>query len=48
MRPSHISRHRPLAAAGSALEPPVTLRHGTLSLDPPGIELALADVFPPA
>jgi Uma2 family endonuclease len=34
-------------AAGGALEPPLTLREGSVALDPPGIELAVADVFPP-
>jgi len=34
-------------AAGNALEPPIALREGALKLDPPGIELLLADVFPP-
>jgi Uma2 family endonuclease len=33
-------------AGQAALEPPMSLREGTLRLDPPGIELALADVFP--
>jgi Uma2 family endonuclease len=37
--------HRRAAAAG-ALEPPRTLRQGSLMLDPPGIELAAGDVFP--
>jgi Uma2 family endonuclease len=32
-------------AAGGGLEPPVTLREGSLRLDPPGIELAAADIF---
>lgn len=35
-------------AAGGALEPPIVLREGVLALDPPGIELALAEVFSPA
>jgi Uma2 family endonuclease len=35
-------------AAGGTLEPPVTLREGSLELNPPGITLAIADVFPPA
>lgn len=34
-------------AQGDALQPPLTLREGSLKLDPPGIELARADVFPP-
>lgn len=34
-------------AAGGALEPPLTLREGLLHLDPPGIGLAISDVFPP-
>ena len=34
-------------AAGGALEPPVPLQDGALQLDPPGIELAVADIFPP-
>jgi len=34
-------------AAGTALEPPLTLREGSFKLDPPGIEIAVADVFPP-
>lgn len=33
-------------AAGGALEPPVSVQEGTLRLDPPGIALAIADVFP--
>jgi Uma2 family endonuclease len=32
-------------AAGGGLEPPVTLREGSLRLDPPGIELAAAEIF---
>jgi Uma2 family endonuclease len=32
-------------AAGGGLEPPATLREGSLRLDPPGIELAVADIF---
>jgi Uma2 family endonuclease len=35
-------------AAGGALEQPLTLREGSLTLDPPGIELAVAEIFPPA
>jgi Uma2 family endonuclease len=27
-------------------EPPLVLREGALKLDPPGIELAIADIFP--
>lgn len=34
-------------ATGGALEPPLVLRQRSLRLDPPGIELAVADVFPP-
>jgi Uma2 family endonuclease len=34
-------------AAGGAIEPPSVLRAGTVHLDPPGIELAVAEVFPP-
>lgn len=34
-------------AAAGAIEPPVTLRQGALKLEPPGIALAVADVFPP-
>jgi Uma2 family endonuclease len=34
-------------APGGTLHTPATLRKGTLRLNPPGIELALADVFPP-
>ncbi|MGE0849180.1 MAG: Uma2 family endonuclease [Hyphomicrobiaceae bacterium] len=33
-------------AAGGAIEPPATLREGALRLDPPGIELAVAGIFP--
>jgi Uma2 family endonuclease len=33
-------------AAGGALEPPATLCEGSLRLDPPGITLAISDVFP--
>jgi Uma2 family endonuclease len=32
-------------AAGGGLDPPVTLREGSLRLDPPGIALAVADIF---
>jgi Uma2 family endonuclease len=32
-------------AAGGSLGPPVAMREGTLRLDPPGIELVVADVF---
>jgi Uma2 family endonuclease len=35
-------------SAGGALEQPLTLREGSLTLDPPGIELAVAEIFPPA
>jgi hypothetical protein len=35
-------------AAGGGLEPPVTLREGSLRLDPPGIELVAAEIFPSA
>jgi Uma2 family endonuclease len=41
-----VTWHR--RASGGGLEPPQTLREGVLRLDPPGIELALADMFPPA
>jgi Uma2 family endonuclease len=34
-------------SAGGGIEPPQTLREGSLALDPPGIVLAVADVFPP-
>ena len=34
-------------AAASADEPPLRLRDGSLRLDPPGIDLALAEMFPP-
>jgi Uma2 family endonuclease len=34
-------------ATGGTLEPPRTLREGSLQLDPPRIVLAVADVFPP-
>jgi Uma2 family endonuclease len=43
---SEIVWHR--RTADGALRPPVTRRKGSLRLDPPGIELALADIFPPA
>jgi Uma2 family endonuclease len=33
-------------AAGGMLEPPVPLREGFLKLDPPGIALDVADIFP--
>jgi Uma2 family endonuclease len=33
-------------ASGGAIEPPATLREGALRLDPPGIELAVAGIFP--
>lgn len=32
--------------SGDALAPPQTLREGSLRLEPPGIELALTDIFP--
>jgi len=35
-------------AAGGTIEPPLTLREGTLRAEPPGIELAVADLFPAA
>ena len=35
-------------AAADTLLPPLTIRDGLLRLDPPGITLALADIFPPA
>ena len=35
-------------AAADTLLPPLTIREGLLRLDPPGITLALADIFPPA
>jgi Uma2 family endonuclease len=41
-----VTWHR--RAVGGTLEPPLTLREGTLALVPPGITLAIADVFPPA
>lgn len=34
-------------AAGGATGPPLTLREGALKLDPPGIEIEIADIFPP-
>jgi Uma2 family endonuclease len=34
-------------AAGGAIQPPVAVRDGSLTLDPPGIELAVAEIFPP-
>jgi Uma2 family endonuclease len=34
-------------ATAGTLEPPRTLREGSLRLDPPGVVLAVADVFPP-
>jgi Uma2 family endonuclease len=33
---------------GGTLEPPLTVREGSLELEPPGVTLAIADVFPPA
>jgi Uma2 family endonuclease len=41
---SEIIWHR--RAAGGGLEPPLTIREGSLRLDPPGIEVELAAVFP--
>ena len=35
-------------AAGGAIQPPVVVRDGSLTLDPPGIELAVAEIFPSA
>jgi Uma2 family endonuclease len=35
-------------AAGGGIEPPLTLREGSLQPDPPGIALTLAEIFPPA
>lgn len=35
------------AAGGGSLEPPFTVRDGALRLDPPGVELQVADIFPP-
>lgn len=32
---------------GTGLQPPTPVREGTLELDPPGITLAVADIFPP-
>ena len=34
-------------AAGGGLQPPTPVREGTLEFDPPGITLAVADIFPP-
>jgi Uma2 family endonuclease len=34
-------------AAGAGLQPPVTVDEGALELDPPGIVLAVAEIFPP-
>jgi Uma2 family endonuclease len=34
-------------AAGAGLQPPARLSEGALGLDPPGISLAVADIFPP-
>ena len=34
-------------AAGAGLEPPIPVREGLLELDPPGITLAVAEVFAP-
>jgi Uma2 family endonuclease len=41
-----VTWHR--RATGGGLEPPQTLREGALRLDPPGIELALREIFAPA
>ena len=35
-------------AVGGTLQPPLTLREGSLRLDPPGITLTIADILPPA
>ena len=43
---SEITWHR--RAAGGMPRPPVSRRKGSLRLDPPGIELAIAEIFPPA
>lgn len=37
----------PTRATGNALQPPLALREGVLKLDPPGIEIAVGDIFPP-
>jgi Uma2 family endonuclease len=34
-------------AAGGGLQPPITVGEGALQLDPPGIVLAIAEIFPP-
>src|SRR5262249_35873186 len=34
-------------ATSGGLQPPVTVDEGVLELDPPGIALAVADIFPP-
>jgi Uma2 family endonuclease len=39
-----IAWHR---RAGGAIQPPLVVREGSLTLDPPGIELAVAEIFPP-
>jgi Uma2 family endonuclease len=33
-------------AAGGALEQPLTLREGSFTIDPPGIEITLGNIFP--
>ena len=43
---SEIVWHR--RAADGAVQPPAVVREGSLSLDPPGIEVAVADIFPTA
>jgi len=41
---SEIVWHR--RAADGAVQPPAVVRERSLSLDPPGIEVAVADIFP--
>ena len=43
---SEIVWHR--RAAGSTVQPPVVMCEGSLMLEPPGIELTVAAIFPPA
>jgi Uma2 family endonuclease len=43
---SEIVWHR--RAAGDTVQPPVVVREGSVMLEPPGIELAVAAIFPPA
>jgi Uma2 family endonuclease len=43
---SEIVWHR--RAAGDTVQPPVVVREGSLMLEPPGIELTVAAIFPPA